>query len=417
MRIIYVSRELPPSGRSAGIGSYVWDMSRLATRVGHRVTVVCASDDTRTGSDAVVEGVRVIRLSGGDFAIRGVEPAGRTPLTRRLRQVARFRSYRRKVADCLDRIIACDGADLLEFAEFGGEAAEWIKRPRAVPMVVRLHGPTGQDRATNRPVPWRPWRWARHWRAQREYDVVRSADALSAPSAAMADFVRRHGRVGAQAIEVVPNAVESAFWSAGDLVGRPAPDGLERTIFSAGSVVPDKGMGDLVAAVRLLRAAGRDVRLTIAGRWGALGRALDQQRRRDGELASWLVLLGQKPRWQLRGYYRQAAAACFPSWWEPFGLVCGEAMASGGLVVGSSAGGMAEIIRDGVDGLLAPPRDPPRLARALARALDLPGETQTEMRQRAQHRVRDQFDTRVVVPRMLRFYADVIRTWRAPVAA
>jgi len=50
---------------------------------------------------------------------------------------------------------------------------------------------------------------------------------------------------------------------------------------------------------------------------------------------------------------------------EPFGQVVVEAMAAGRPVVATRAGGPAEIITDGVDGLLTAPGDPADLARAL----------------------------------------------------
>jgi glycosyltransferase involved in cell wall biosynthesis len=57
---------------------------------------------------------------------------------------------------------------------------------------------------------------------------------------------------------------------------------------------------------------------------------------------------------------------------EPFGIVVPEAMALGKPVVAGAAGGPAEIITPGVDGLLAPFEDAPALAGALLRYLDDP---------------------------------------------
>ncbi len=56
---------------------------------------------------------------------------------------------------------------------------------------------------------------------------------------------------------------------------------------------------------------------------------------------------------------------CVPSWEEPFGLVCTEAMAMRRPVVGFHAGGLPEILTDGVEGRLVPPRDTTLLADAL----------------------------------------------------
>jgi glycosyltransferase involved in cell wall biosynthesis len=50
---------------------------------------------------------------------------------------------------------------------------------------------------------------------------------------------------------------------------------------------------------------------------------------------------------------------------EPFGLVVVEGMAAGLPVIAADAGGPAEVITNGVDGLLCPPGDVNALATAL----------------------------------------------------
>ncbi len=56
-----------------------------------------------------------------------------------------------------------------------------------------------------------------------------------------------------------------------------------------------------------------------------------------------------------------------PSHAETYGLVLIEAMAMGLPVIATNAGGVPEIVRDGIDGLLVPPRDPDALAAAILR--------------------------------------------------
>lgn len=59
-----------------------------------------------------------------------------------------------------------------------------------------------------------------------------------------------------------------------------------------------------------------------------------------------------------------------PSWQEPFGRVVAEGMAAGVPVVATSAGGPSELIEDGVNGFLAPPRDPDAWVEPVSRLLE-----------------------------------------------
>jgi glycosyltransferase involved in cell wall biosynthesis len=61
-----------------------------------------------------------------------------------------------------------------------------------------------------------------------------------------------------------------------------------------------------------------------------------------------------------------------PSWAEPFGRVVVESMAMGVPVMATNIGGPAELIDDGRDGILLPPRNPKRWAEAIGRLLSHP---------------------------------------------
>jgi glycosyltransferase involved in cell wall biosynthesis len=75
---------------------------------------------------------------------------------------------------------------------------------------------------------------------------------------------------------------------------------------------------------------------------------------------------------------------------EPFGLVVAEALARGVPVVAPTQGGPAEIVRDGVDGLLVDPDDAPALAAAIVRLLR-DGDLRRRMGEAGRARVRERF--------------------------
>ena len=75
------------------------------------------------------------------------------------------------------------------------------------------------------------------------------------------------------------------------------------------------------------------------------------------------------------GVMRHLDVLVAPSHQEPFGTVLSEAMAVGTPVVATRVGGLAEVVDDGVTGVLVEPGDPDALAdgvlRVLARRADM----------------------------------------------
>ena len=61
---------------------------------------------------------------------------------------------------------------------------------------------------------------------------------------------------------------------------------------------------------------------------------------------------------ELPTFYRSVDAFILPSETESFGLVFAEAMSCGLPILASNVGGIPEIVRHGVDGLLCPPARP-----------------------------------------------------------
>jgi L-malate glycosyltransferase len=80
-----------------------------------------------------------------------------------------------------------------------------------------------------------------------------------------------------------------------------------------------------------------------------------------------------------------------PSWEEPFGNVALEAMAMETPVVASDVGGLVEIVRSGVDGLVLPPKQPARWAAEIEELLAQP-QRRAAMGRRGRRRVETEFD-------------------------
>jgi glycosyltransferase involved in cell wall biosynthesis len=137
-----------------------------------------------------------------------------------------------------------------------------------------------------------------------------------------------------------------------------------------------KNQATLLDALVAVRHAIPGVRLVLAG--SSAGPAPDGQ----GDYKEYLIrriaalglhdavtFAGFVPQHQMPGFYAALDVLAHPAVEEPFGLALVEAMACGRPVVAVGAGGIPEIIQDGVDGLLVPREQPEALAAALVRVL------------------------------------------------
>lgn len=157
---------------------------------------------------------------------------------------------------------------------------------------------------------------------------------------------------------------------------QPKPhDPASRMILFVGKLVPKKGVRYLLEALALLVERGVRANLVIVG-----GGPLEHEVRADVArlgLESIIELAGWVKNTELPAYYARAAVVCVPSIVDERGetegmpVVVQEALASGRVVVASEVSGIPDIIDDGRNGFLVPPRDPAALAAALERALSI----------------------------------------------
>jgi glycogen synthase len=149
-----------------------------------------------------------------------------------------------------------------------------------------------------------------------------------------------------------------------------APAGAALNLLYAGRIVTEKGVHVAVMSVdHLVHSLGATgVHLDIIGSGpddyvGSLKAMIHERRLEDH-----VEIKGPVPRRDLLDTYHRYCALLFPSIWEePFGNAIIEGMARGLPVIASKVGGAAEIIDDGVNGLLVPPSDSAGLAQAIAR--------------------------------------------------
>jgi glycosyltransferase involved in cell wall biosynthesis len=160
-----------------------------------------------------------------------------------------------------------------------------------------------------------------------------------------------------------------------------------RTIIFVGKDFVRKGGHCLLEAFDLVRSRLPEARLVVVGP--------KESYERDG--VQFLGRVGDRNR--LQQLYAEATLFAMPSLFEPWGNVFTEAMAHRLPCIGTSVGGVPDIIVDGETGYLVPPGEPGVLAERILRVLLDPGLAQ-RMGERGYHRVMEMFTWDKVVERM-----------------
>jgi len=107
-------------------------------------------------------------------------------------------------------------------------------------------------------------------------------------------------------------------------------------------------------------------------------------------------------------YFRCADIFVYPSYSEGMPMAVIEAMASGLPVVASTAGGLPDLVQDGVNGLLVEPGQPEQLAAALQKLMTNPN-LRRSMQEQSARLAAAQFDIEQHMERLIGIYACCVR--------
>ena len=173
------------------------------------------------------------------------------------------------------------------------------------------------------------------------YNPLRKADKVVAVSPTLAAAIAGYGLTTPA---YIPNVVDEAFFKPDD---RELPEIF--TFFTLCHLSPQKGIDDLLQAVKILKEEHPHIQFRIGGAGNllsayksmAINLGLEQQ----------VVWLGALSREQAREEFLNCHAFILPSHYETFGVVYAEAIACGKPVVATKCGG-AEAIINQTNGLL-----------------------------------------------------------------
>lgn len=423
MNICLISREYPPFF-GGGIGTYTVQWSRTLAAAGHRVVVVTVSDDgtERREEEAGVTIVRLPFIRGADWS--GPHPAIATPEARAaFTTFSPVSVFAMQIAAAMPRLAEEFALDVIEAPETG--ALAWFAlndrrtgrlwRAGGPPIVTMIHSPTEWIAYWNRS----PLRGRRDLElAAMEEDSLRWSDALVCPTRVLARWVCERYRMPEDRVTVIPHPL-------GDLEAVAARRAAEETAMASepgriafvGRLEPRKGIDTLLAGFATAVQLGADIRLDLAGEdvadpsgQGRFGESC--LARLAPEVRARITVHGRLGPSKVAGVQDSASIVALPAPMDNFPYACVEAMARGRLIVAARAGGMAEMIRDGVDGVLFDPGDADACAAALNRAVAMPPSEVAAMGRSAAARILSLCNNRSVVEQRLAHYERAVAASR-----
>ncbi|MBA2603277.1 MAG: glycosyltransferase family 4 protein [Acidobacteria bacterium] len=300
---------------------------------------------------------------------------------------------------------------------FGASALGYARKRRqsTVPLVLNPQGleefgATDPARAPVKRAAYLPLRWA--VRA-----CAAAADAVIATDRSLEPAVRQHLDVPADRVRIIPNALDLdlldrlATPASGAGIRRRAGIGpRERVLLSVGRLEASKGFDVLAAAIAALVEHG--TALVEPWRWVVVGegpyRGQLERIITDAGLSNRVLLTGRLPDADVHAWYEGATLFVHPTLYEGSSLVTLEAMAHRRAVVATTAGGIPDKVRPGVNGWLVPPGRADALAAALSGALGEAGRL-AGMGQAGRAIVEAEFSWRTIGPATLRMYDDLLR--------
>ena len=364
MRVLNVVHQYPPD-HAGGTELYTQSTARELARLGHKVSIFYRRDAPGSGLEHRDD-------QGVDLwaAWHGVADSTRRFLTT-------FGDP--DLAHAFERVLDNASPDLVHIQHLMGLPVKLIElvRRRRIPVVVTLHDYwwvcANAQLLTNYgqllcdgPRAWlncgrcalaragfdRLWPGAPALapllaiRAHMLREVLLSAGRLIAPAHFVSDWYIAHGIPSGQ-VQVLPHGIEHPP----EPLRVSRPGGVLR-IACIGGLSRSKGVHVLVEASKEL--AGR-AELWIAGDESADPSYSRELRASAGDNVRFLGALPHRQVWECLA---QVDILAVPSlWYETFSLIAHEAFAAGVPVVASSLGALAEVVRDGTDGLLVPPGD------------------------------------------------------------
>lgn len=239
-----------------------------------------------------------------------------------------------------------------------------------LPLVTTVHSPMLADTAATRGFSLRTLalRGSTPVMQRVEKRLFGSSRKITAVAAWVAEALAQYGVVSSD-VAITGNGVEACFFDA------PFNDRRNPYVLYVGRLDIGKGVEELIEAAEIIvqRQPDTDLHFVFVGKGPLLTKLRSLVAKKGLERhVEFRGHFGADRRDELVELYRQASVFVLPSHHEGMPTVLLEAMATGTPSISTAVGGALEVVTDGENALLVPPRDPGVLADTIMRVISNP---------------------------------------------
>lgn len=399
MKIAYISYEHPLGISGGGIGTYIGQISKAMSLIGHHVEVFCATKNNFFQS---------IEYQG--YILHLIPCIDR-------------KNFKYDVLPCFDKINKISCFDLVESPEYGADGLMIKKKYKSIPLVVKCHTPQffltyynnwnlnllaktrfilGSLKRLKKPK--------LYWKYQKtddiEYQIAQIADSVNSPSKSLAKILSNKW-LDSKDIFVLPYPFEISK----EILAIRPPVTENFVVTFIGKLEKRKGIMDLAKAIPMVLAKFPDIKFQFIGSiHDSPKKGMNMQEYLESQLSkhsSSLQFKGFISYEMIPEILEKSTICVFPSLWENFPNVCLEAMAAQRAVIGTNNGGMADMIYDGMDGILIPKGKPYSIALAIMN-LYSDRELLIKICKNARIKIIEKYNPRIIGEETTKYYDSII---------
>lgn len=397
MRICLISREYPPETGFGGIGTYTYQLAQGLTKKGHNVTVITKA--LFSEKNYLDKKVKVHRILDDKVPFKGFTRIANLLTNNGFSYYWHSRSIFKKI----NQLIKKEGKfDIIEGPLWDGECLAYNYKI-GTPLVVRLQTP-----------------------------IFKSREILEKPEAKTVEFIEKKTLDKAILIPAISRNVAALISGHYKInkskirlcyLGIEVPK-LKKAIFKknsykllyVGRLEKRKGTCEFIESLNEILSKNQNITVDIVGRDipqapGNIYYKKYFEQIIDKKFKKRVRFYGFVNDKKLKQFYKKCDLFIAPSRYESFGLIFLEAYLYGKPVIGTTAGGIPELVKNSKTGILIEPNSPSQIANAVLKIFKSQS-LRKRMGEQAFNYVRSDFSVEQMVETSLNIYNEAIKKYK-----